>query len=68
MDTNIDNLIQCISDSIKRKDEEIEKLKTTLAKYEYKIKELKEENEGLTHIIFLTAIFQSINFFKTKGV
>lgn len=47
MDTNIDNLIQCISDSIKRKDEEIEKLKTTLAKYEYKIKELKEENEGL---------------------
>lgn len=46
MDTSIDNLIQCISDSIKRKDEEIEKLKTTLAKYEYKIEELKDRTCG----------------------
>lgn len=34
MDTSIDNLIQCISDSMKRKDEEIANLKLEIKNFE----------------------------------
>lgn len=50
MDTSIDNLIQCISDSIKRKDEEIANLKleiknseSVLKTYEKRVRKLEEE-------------------------
>lgn len=54
MDTSIDNLIQCISDSIKRKDEEIVNLKlkiknseSVLKTYEKRVRKLEEENKKL---------------------
>ena len=54
MDTNINHLIECISDSIKKKDEEIANLKrkiksfeTDLETYEDRIKKLEEENKKL---------------------
>lgn len=53
MDTNIDNLIQCVSDSIKRKDEEIANLKlkiknseSVLQTYEKRVRKLEEENKN----------------------
>jgi hypothetical protein len=54
MDTNINHLIECISDSIKKKGEEIANLKrniksfeTNLETYEDRIKKLEEENKRL---------------------
>ena len=47
MDTNIDNLIKIISDSVKKKDEEIKNLETDLEICENRIKELKEEIKKL---------------------
>lgn len=54
MDTNINHLIECISDSIKKKDEEIANLKrniksfeTDLETYEDRIKKLEKENKKL---------------------
>lgn len=47
MDTNIERLIETISDSIKKKDEEIASLKTDLEICENRIKELEEKNKKL---------------------
>lgn len=47
MDTNIERLIETISNSIKNKDEEIVSLKTDLEICENRIKELEEENKKL---------------------
>lgn len=47
MDTNIERLIETISNSIKNKDEEIASLKTDLEICENRIKELEEENKKL---------------------
>ena len=47
MDTSIDNLIKIISDSVKKKDEEIKNLETDLEICENRIKELKEEIKKL---------------------
>lgn len=56
MDTSIDNLIQCISDSMKRKDEEIANLKleiknfeSTLDISEKRVKKSEEENKKLQY-------------------
>ena len=48
MDTNIERLIETISDSIKKKDEEIASLKTDLEICENRIKELEKVNKELT--------------------
>lgn len=47
MDTSIDNLIKSISDSVKKKDEEIKNLETDLEICEDRIKKLKEEIKKL---------------------
>ena len=47
MDTSIDNLIKSISDSIKKKDQEIKNLETCLEICEDRIKKLKEEIKKL---------------------
>lgn len=54
MDTNINHLLECVSDFIKKKDEEIANLKrniksfeTDLETYEDRIKKLEEENKRL---------------------
>ena len=47
MDTNIECLVKTISDSIKKKDEEIANLKTDLEICENRIKELEEKKKKL---------------------
>lgn len=47
MDTNIERLVETISDSIKKKDEKIASLETDLEICENRIKELEEENKKL---------------------
>lgn len=56
MDTSIDNLIQCISDSMKRKDEEIANLKLEIKNFksaldisEKRVKKSEEENKKLQY-------------------
>ena len=50
MDTNIERLIETISDSIKKKDEEIASLKTDLEICENRIEELEKVNKELQEI------------------
>lgn len=50
MDTNIERLIETISDSIKKKDKEIASLKTDLEICENRIKELEKVNKELQEI------------------
>ena len=50
MDTNIERLIETISDSIKKKDEEIASLETDLEIYKNRIKKLEKVNKDLQQI------------------
>ena len=48
MDTNIERLIETISDSIEKTDEKIASLETDLEIYKNRIKELEKVNKELT--------------------
>lgn len=50
MDTNIERLVETISDSIKKKDEEIASLETDLEICKNRIKELEKVNKELQEI------------------
>ena len=50
MDTNIERLIETISDSIKKKDEEIANLKTDLKICKNRIEKLEKVNKDLQQV------------------
>ena len=70
MDTNIERLIETISDSIKKKDEEIASLKTDLEICENRIEKLEKVNKDLqqVNINYSKLLRENIIYRVTKNI